>query len=255
MAENPSLDEIILEQKKNCIFCKIISGEIPSFKVYEDDLVIAIMDINPTTAGHVLLMPKEHYFLISMVPLGVMAHMLKIAKYLGISIKKSVFCDRITMFIANGGVAGQQSHHFMMHIIPREDGDNFSNLDCIGSLEGDFNSLSLELGPYISSFLEQQDNDVVKQFLKYDSSSNSSDGTLNNNSTKIVPEAKATDEQKKKISKLFDENDEFKDLLLNRLDDLKDLISKSEKWSLLFNGIDVEALSQKLNELEASKNG
>jgi hypothetical protein len=52
-----SMEEVIAQQKEQCVFCKIISGEIPTEKVYEDDQILAIMDINPATDGHILLMP------------------------------------------------------------------------------------------------------------------------------------------------------------------------------------------------------
>jgi galactose-1-phosphate uridylyltransferase len=56
-----SQEEMLEQQKANCIFCKIVKGEIPSKKVYEDDMMLAILDINPAVKGHILVLPKEHY--------------------------------------------------------------------------------------------------------------------------------------------------------------------------------------------------
>jgi histidine triad (HIT) family protein len=112
--------------KQNCIFCKIVSGEISSKKVYEDDVVIAILDINPATMGHLLLMPKEHYMIMAMASDEVLGHMGVISKYLSELLKETFNAKDVNVFIANGAVAGQQSQHFMMHVIPRYDDDGLN---------------------------------------------------------------------------------------------------------------------------------
>lgn len=109
--------------KENCIFCKIIKGEIPCKKIFEDDICLAILDIAPATNGHILLMPKEHYMLMPMVPDEVLGHLTVISKMLGELLKEVLEARDITVFIANGAAAGQQSQHFMMHIIPRYEND------------------------------------------------------------------------------------------------------------------------------------
>mgnify|MGYP002637810423 CR=1 FL=1 len=109
--------------KENCIFCKIIKEEIPAKKIFEDDICLAILDINPATTGHLLLMPKEHYMMMPMVPDEVLGHLSVISKYLADLLRQSFDCRDVTIFIANGGAAGQQSQHFMIHVIPRYDDD------------------------------------------------------------------------------------------------------------------------------------
>lgn len=109
--------------KENCIFCKIIKGEIPCKKIFEDDICLAILDIAPATNGHILLMPKEHYMLMPMLPDEVLGHLTVISKMLGELLKEVLEARDITVFIANGAAAGQQSQHFMMHIIPRYEND------------------------------------------------------------------------------------------------------------------------------------
>jgi len=118
--------------KDNCIFCKIIKGEIPAKTVFEDDKCIAILDINPATIGHLLLIPKEHYMMMPMVPDEVLGHMSVVSKYLNDLLKKTFKAKDSSIFIANGAAAGQQSQHFMMHIIPRYDNDNL-NFDLKGT--------------------------------------------------------------------------------------------------------------------------
>lgn len=114
--------------KENCIFCKIIKGEISSKKIFEDDMCIAILDIAPATNGHILLMPKEHYMIMPMVPDEVLGHLGVISKMLSDLLKEVMDCIDVTIFMANGAAAGQQSQHFMMHVIPRyeKDGINFN---------------------------------------------------------------------------------------------------------------------------------
>ena len=116
--------------KENCIFCKIIKGEISSKKIFEDDLCLAILDIAPATNGHILLMPKEHYMLMPMVPDEILGHLGIISKMLSDLLKEVMQAKDVTIFMANGAAAGQQSQHFMMHVIPRYDADQINfNLD------------------------------------------------------------------------------------------------------------------------------
>ncbi len=113
--------------KQNCIFCKIIKKEISSHIIFEDDLCMAILDINPATKGHMLLFPKEHYMMFPMVPDEILSHISIISKHLCDLLMASFNPIDVTIFIANGKAAGQLTQHFMMHIIPRyeNDGINF----------------------------------------------------------------------------------------------------------------------------------
>ena len=242
-----SLEDVVKQQKEQCIFCKIIGGEIPSFKVYEDDLVIAIMDINPAKLGHTLLMPKEHYPIMQLIPRETFEHLFKISKYLSIAIKKATLSPRVSIFVANGGIAGQQSTHFMIHIIPREDNDELEMLDCKGNLDADFKQINSEISPFISSFMHQQaeNNPKIKEMME---------GKEIKQEQKSEPEPfQATPEQKNKISQLFEENDEFRNLILYKKEELKEMIKSNEELANLFRGIDVDMLSGKLNEM--NKNG
>ncbi|MBN2094744.1 MAG: HIT domain-containing protein [Candidatus Aenigmarchaeota archaeon] len=108
-----------------CPFCKIVSGEIPSRKVYEDDLFVGVLDINPKAPGHTLLMPKEHYPILPMVPVETFARLFTVAKNLGGASARATGAPNLDIFIANGAVAGQQSQHFMVHLIPSPEGGGF----------------------------------------------------------------------------------------------------------------------------------
>ncbi len=102
-----------------CIFCKIVNGEIPSYKVYEDPLFIAILDINQATKGHTLLIPKKHF------P-DLFALEEKEQKQLGLAItslskqiKQAFDIENMNILNNNGVLAGQTVQHFHVHLIPR----------------------------------------------------------------------------------------------------------------------------------------
>ena len=118
-----SPEEIQELQKQNCIFCHIIEGKVPSKKIHEDNVCLAILDINPANPGHILLLPKEHYMIMPQVPEETMAHLAIIAKQLSSACLKAFKCDGTNIFVANGSAAGQKAQHFMMHIIPRFEND------------------------------------------------------------------------------------------------------------------------------------
>lgn len=110
-------------QIKNCIFCKIIKGEIPSKKMYEDEHFVGILDINPASKGHILLLPKTHAQIFPQLGTETMGHLGIVAKTLSEKVKHATGANSTTIFIANGAVAGQNAPHAMMHIIPRKKGD------------------------------------------------------------------------------------------------------------------------------------
>lgn len=112
--------EAISEQKKNCPFCKIATGEIKSQKVYEDEDFVAVLDINPGVNGHTLLIPKEHYPILPLMPQNTQARLGHIIAQLSSALKKGVVSERSEVFIANGAAAGQQTSHFLVHLLPQK---------------------------------------------------------------------------------------------------------------------------------------
>ena len=121
---SPEQQKALEEQKAQCPFCKIIKGEIPARKVFEDDIVCAVMDINPASAGHILVMPKEHYPILPLVPPDVFRKLFLSVKDLSSALKKAMISNSTNIFIANGAAAGQQSAHFLIHVFPRDEKDN-----------------------------------------------------------------------------------------------------------------------------------
>jgi len=120
MSELPSLEEI----KQQCIFCQIINGQVPSKKVYEDDKLLVVLDINPASPGHLLVLTKEHYAIMPQIPEEVIEHLGLLSKALSHVLLSTLKCEGTSVFVANGPAAGQRAQHFMMHVIPRNQGDD-----------------------------------------------------------------------------------------------------------------------------------
>ncbi|MBR4170453.1 MAG: HIT family protein [Kiritimatiellae bacterium] len=103
----------------NCIFCKIIAGEIPSLKIYEDEDLMSFMDINPFSKGHVLVVPKYHAQTITDLPEEVLVKLAKgVQKIAGI-VRQRLGCEGFNVLQNNGAAAGQTVPHVHVHIIPR----------------------------------------------------------------------------------------------------------------------------------------
>ncbi len=101
------------------VFCRIIDGEIPSTRVYEDDDVLAILDISQTTKGHTLVMPKGHYESMLACPAEVVAKVMMVAQRIG-QAEVSILGAKGVNILANcGEAAGQTVPHFHVHVIPR----------------------------------------------------------------------------------------------------------------------------------------
>lgn len=103
----------------NCIFCKIAAGEIPSATIYEDDDFRVILDIEPASKGHALILPKEHYANLYELPEELASKALIVAKKVITKMTKIVDCEGYNVLQNNGEVAGQTVFHYHMHLIPR----------------------------------------------------------------------------------------------------------------------------------------
>jgi len=110
---------------KDCIFCRIVAGELSATKVYEDDLVLAFLDIAPINPGHLLVIPKEHHESISTVPEAVVGRMMRIAGRLGTAQRRALDADGFNLHLADGACAGQVVMHAHLHVIPRHAEDAF----------------------------------------------------------------------------------------------------------------------------------
>lgn len=108
----------------SCIFCKIIEGSLPSHKVYEDDLVVAFLDIFPIHPGHTLIVPKQHAELLSGLTPETAGRMFEVARKVEMAIRaSSIQCEATNLVLNNGTAAGQEVLHAHLHIIPRFRGD------------------------------------------------------------------------------------------------------------------------------------
>lgn len=107
----------------NCIFCKIVKGELPSHKVYEDEHTLAFLDIRPVNLGHTLVIPKDHFENIYTLPDETMARLSLAVKKVAIAVKQGVDADGINIGMNNEASAGQVVFHAHIHIIPRIEGD------------------------------------------------------------------------------------------------------------------------------------
>jgi len=116
------------------IFCKIIDNEIPSKVIFEDELVKVIMDVNPRSDGHLLVIPKKHYQDFFDIEDSVLEHIFKIAKEMCLLISKKLECDGFTLEQNNG--ISQEVKHFHLHIIP-----NYKNKKGISNIEEIYSKL------------------------------------------------------------------------------------------------------------------
>lgn len=103
----------------NCIFCKIISGDIPSAAIYEDDEFKVILDRFPSNPGHVLILPKKHYSDIFEIDEETAGRLFKLAVKVAKNMKESLGLEAMNLVQNNGSMAGQTVHHFHLHLIPR----------------------------------------------------------------------------------------------------------------------------------------
>ena len=111
-------------KNENCIFCKIAAGDIPSATIYEDDDFRVILDIEPASKGHALILPKEHYANLYELPDELAAKTLVVAKKVISKMTDIVGCDGYNVLQNNGETAGQTVFHFHMHLIPRYEKDD-----------------------------------------------------------------------------------------------------------------------------------
>ncbi len=103
----------------DCIFCKIIKGEIPSSKIFEDEKVLAFLDIGPVNKGHALVIAKEHHETLMDVPDELLKDMIVVVKNVSAAIMKAVQADGISLGMSNYEAAGQLVPHAHFHIMPR----------------------------------------------------------------------------------------------------------------------------------------
>ncbi|MBI4453976.1 HIT domain-containing protein [Candidatus Woesearchaeota archaeon] len=207
-------------QKAQCPFCKIIKGEIPSKVVYDDEVITAILDINPANKGHLLVMPKEHYPILPLIPPQTFESLAVKVKQLSKAVKEGMLVFGDTIFIANGAAAGQQSQHFMLHIIPREENDGLSVFE--------YEKITVDQGKEEEAF----------KILKY-------------NLPKMMKEvyarfplqgksAPSLAYSKEELIKIIDMNPQLKQAIIKNPAQFKQMIPQNPQLKELFANIDVD---------------
>ncbi|MCK9578015.1 HIT family protein [bacterium] len=115
---------------ENCIFCKIVAGEIPCYKIFENEKILAFLDINPAVPGHVLVIPKKHFTDIFEIDDQYLQELIVVAKRIAEKMKTNFDAGGVNLFQSNGENAEQTVFHFHLHLLPRKGNDriNFSEL-------------------------------------------------------------------------------------------------------------------------------
>lgn len=124
-----------MQGPRACVFCRVVSGELPSYKVYEDDWVLGILDIRPVGRGHTLVIPKRHFENILDIEEDLMLHIYRVARKVAESQKRALNPAGIGVAQNNGAAAGQIIFHFHTHVIPKWSPDQDRHEPAAGELE------------------------------------------------------------------------------------------------------------------------
>lgn len=140
----------------NCVFCKIINNEIPSAKIYEDDLVLAFLDLGPINYGHALVIPKEHHESSSTIPETTAGRMFKVGSRIGVALKRKLDYDAFNLHLADGSAAGQVVMHAHLHVVPRGVEDGFRwNWRQLKYEDGKMQEIASEIAPRVAADLAE----------------------------------------------------------------------------------------------------
>ncbi len=253
MQLSPEQQKAIEGQKAQCPFCKIVKGELQSKKVYEDDHVLAILDINPAAKGHLLVMPKEHYPIMPLIPPEIFDALFIKTKRLSNAVKEGMLVFGDTILIANGYAAGQQTSHFMLHLIPRENNDGLdfflpkkAAIDPVKQQEA-FQTLQKVLPAMLKA-----------RYAKYplpggQKLASSQEPVLNQQSEQPVassPHASLVSPQqsglggysKESLIKLIDSNPQLKELITQYPEQFKQQISSNPRLQKVFANVDIDTV-------------
>lgn len=129
---------------EDCIFCRIVDGEIPSRTVFEDEHVIAFLDANPLAEGHTLVVPREHHETLEEIPEDLAAHLFGVLHRLTPVVQEAVDADGSNVAFNNGPAAGQEVPHVHGHVIPRFDGDGGNPIHAVAGTRPDLTDAELD---------------------------------------------------------------------------------------------------------------
>ena len=153
--------------KESCLLCQIIEGRVPSKKVYEDELVLAVLDVNGANPGHCFVLPKNHYPILEQVPDPEIVKLFHVANRISSAIFENLGVQGTNLFVTNGVPSGQTVAHFMIHVIPRMENDGI-NLQWQPKqlTEEEMSTVELKIkeqSKNIGAFKTEEEEKVVKQ--------------------------------------------------------------------------------------------
>ena len=109
-----------------CVLCKIIDGEIPSKRIYEDDDIISILDFNGANPGHSFVIPKQHFPILEQIPSHLVGKLFNVSNKISSAIFEVLKVQGTNIFVTNGISAGQKVAHFMINVVPRRENDGIN---------------------------------------------------------------------------------------------------------------------------------
>lgn len=133
----------------DCIFCKIVRGEIPSANVLDNGKLIAFLDINPVNKGHVLIVSKEHHETLLDIPENTLKDMIIAAKKIGRSLRKALKADGFNLGMNNFTAAGQEVFHAHFHVIPRFENDGLKHWPAKKYDEGEMENVREKIATFL----------------------------------------------------------------------------------------------------------
>lgn len=128
-----------------CTFCKVISGEIPSYKLYENDEILAFLNIFPVNSGHALVIPKDHIENIYGLPDETLCRVIIAVKKVAIALKHALDADGINLEMNNESAAGQEIDHAHIHVIPRFKDDGLKHWPFKPAEKGELESIKAKI--------------------------------------------------------------------------------------------------------------
>lgn len=115
----------------DCLFCKIVKGEIKGDMVYEDEKTMALLDIRPRSLGHTFVIPKEHYATLIDLPSDLVGPLFETVKKMAIKVKEASLADGLTIGMNQGKASGQEVDHLHIHIMPRFKDDGGGSIQSV----------------------------------------------------------------------------------------------------------------------------
>lgn len=135
----------------DCLFCKIVRGEIPAERMYEDGETVAFLDIRPNNPGHTLVIPKEHAANIYEISEGSLCAVMRAAKRLAVAVKQGVSADGVNIAMNNDSAAGQVIFHAHVHVIPRFANDGYAHWPQRAYAEGEAAEVAAKIRAALSN--------------------------------------------------------------------------------------------------------